>query len=343
VDDGSTDATAEAAGAAGARVISARHGGPGSARSTGVEAAAAVPSGKVGILLFTDADCAAEPHFVERMVAPLVAGTAAATKGAYITDQRGLVPRFIQLEFEERYARLAGQARVDFADGHAAAYLRDVFAAAGGFDPTLRLSQNVDLAYRLSEMGKPIVFVPQALTKHRHPEGVWGYARAKAQRSYWRARSLRNHPAKIVRDAYTPLTLKVQMAALATVVSAIVVFEAVLALESRPGGAGADAAPASLSGLETGAILALVVGEVAPVVFLVAAVPFLVLAWRRDRPVLFIALPMLVVRAAALVAGTVAGAVTALFPGSNGTNSASSGSAILRDASSEPPHEKTAE
>jgi glycosyltransferase involved in cell wall biosynthesis len=282
VDDGSRDGTPEVAREAGARVVGLSHGGPGSARSAGVEAASSVPDGALGILVFTDADCVAEPTFVTNLIAPLVGGTAVAAKGAYSTQQRSLVARFIQVEFEERYRLLARRATVDFVDGHAAAYLRETFRASGGFDPLLRLSQNVELGFRLAEAGLPIRFVPTARTNHRHPESLAAYARAKSGRAYWRARSFRRHPGKAVADSYTPWSLKVQMAAIT-------------------GGA-----LASIAGM--GAELA----TVAAAAFAASGWPLVRLAWKLDRPVVVVVMPLLLARAAALVAGTAAGLASAV-------------------------------
>ena len=59
VDDGSTDSTAAVAEKYRTRVIRLRNSGPAVARNRGVEAA------KGNILVFTDADCAPEPSFLE--------------------------------------------------------------------------------------------------------------------------------------------------------------------------------------------------------------------------------------------------------------------------------------
>jgi hypothetical protein len=289
VDDGSEDDTGEVARAAGATVVRVDHSGPGLARAAGARAAPAVRDPGRAVLLFTDADCVAHPEFVARMVGPIFGGRADAAKGAYTTDQRGLIPRFVQIEFTERYRRLAGLDGTDFADGHAAAYRRSAFEEAGGFDTRLRLSQNVDLAYRLSERGRRIEFVPDALVTHRHPESMSAYARAKAERSFWRARSLWRHPRKAVVDSYTPASLKVQMVSLAVASGAVL--------------AGAFGVAPEWAGL-------LVVD--AGLVFLGSAVPLLRLAWAVDRPAAAMVVPMLLVRAAALLTGTSAGLVAGL-------------------------------
>jgi GT2 family glycosyltransferase len=132
-------------------------------------------------------------------------------KGAYRTHQKALLARFIQAEFAERYALLERERYVDFVDSHSAAYRKTEFLAAGGFDPDFLLSEDVDLSYKLSRQGHKMVFNPQAIVYHRHPETLWVYFKAKFQRAYWRTRSYRQHPGKMLRDSYTPQTMKAQI------------------------------------------------------------------------------------------------------------------------------------
>jgi GT2 family glycosyltransferase len=280
VDDASSDQTAEVARANGASAVTLpRHIGPGAARAVGVE------SVRGDIIVFTDADCIAEPEFLARLVAPLRTG-ASATKGAYTTSQRGLVPRFIQQEFHERYELLTRAARPDFVDGHAVAYRRDHMEAAGGIDDTLTLSQNVELGYRLADQGRLVAFVPDARTEHRHPASVGAYARAKAWRAFWRVRSWRTHPHRAMTDSYTPWTLKVQ--------GGLVLASACLAAWR----------------LATGQSIWYLWTASAALSFAATALPFLVRAARNDTAVVLVAVPLLVVRATAVGLGAAAGLVS---------------------------------
>ena len=128
VDDGSTDGTGEIAQQAGARVITQRNAGPAAARNAGAAA------GRGDLLLFTDADCAPVPGWIAALAVPFADERVAGAKGTYLTSQRALVPRFTQLEYEDRYDRMAGVESIDFVDTYSAAYRRDIFLANGGFD-----------------------------------------------------------------------------------------------------------------------------------------------------------------------------------------------------------------
>src|SRR5438128_127479 len=128
VDDGSTDASAEIAQAAGARVISQANRGRAAARNVGAFAA------RGEILLFTDADCVPAADWVRRMLEPFADPVVQGAKGIYTTEQTELIARFSQHEYEEKYRRMASLERIDFVDTYSAAYRRSLFVAAGGFD-----------------------------------------------------------------------------------------------------------------------------------------------------------------------------------------------------------------
>ncbi len=209
VDDGSTDETAAVAARGGARVIRQENRGPAAARNAGAAAT------RGDILVFTDADCVPDPDFLAALTAPLAADPdLAGVQGAYRTDQTALVARFAQVEFEDRYRHAARFPSLDLVATYAAAYRREVFAAAGGFDDAFTKADNEDteLSYRLCRLGHRLAFAPAARVAHRHPATVGRYLRIKASRAYWRLRACREHPEKLVRDGYTPPVVRAQTA-----------------------------------------------------------------------------------------------------------------------------------
>jgi cellulose synthase/poly-beta-1,6-N-acetylglucosamine synthase-like glycosyltransferase len=284
VDDGSTDGTGDRAREAGARVLRTEGEGPARARNVGL-AAATTP-----LIIFTDADCAPRPGFVAALLAPFADPAVGGAKGAYETEQRRLVARFVQQEYEERYARMARRERIDFVDTYAAAYRLDLLRSVGGFDERYRRpsTEDQELSFRVAATGARLVFVPAARVGHLHADSLAGYARKKARIGYFKVATLRRHPAKAVDDAHTPLTLKLQV---------------LLAPIALLGAAAGLAAGASLEAPTAPALACL-----APLALLVAsALPLTLRCLARDWPVGLVAPALILVRALALGAGLAVG------------------------------------
>ncbi len=228
VDDGSSDATVERVRAWMARhpelrviIAQQQNAGPAAARNLGVAHAQAE------LLLFTDADCAPLPHWIEAIGRPfgslplrefgeaqppkqsgqLIAGS----KGTYVTEQSALVAQFVQVEYEERYARMKLQPQIDFIDTYSAAYRRDIFIANDGFDSSFQIAEDQDLSFRLVAQGYQLRFVAEAEVEHLHVSTVQRYWRRKFWTGYWKVMLVRQHPDRLVQDSHTPQLLKFQM------------------------------------------------------------------------------------------------------------------------------------
>ncbi|MBN1552489.1 glycosyltransferase, partial [bacterium] len=209
VDDGSTDQTPVIAQSESRTVfLQQTHEGPATARNLGSLHA------RGNILIFTDADCTASETFIEEMVKPFNDPHIVGVKGAYRSLQKGCWARFAQIEFEERYAKLVKAESIDFVDSHAAAFRKDTFCEVGGFDPHFPVANNedVDLSYKIARLGYRMVFNPNAIVFHHHPDNALRYLRTKFLRAYWRMLVYRRFPEKILSDTYTPQTLKIQIA-----------------------------------------------------------------------------------------------------------------------------------
>lgn len=283
VDDGSRDATGQAAHAAGAtQVLRARGEGPARARNLGLQAASGA------LIVFTDADCTPRPGFLAALLAPLADPQVAGAKGAYESEQRALTPRFVQLEYEERYRRMARRASIDFIDTYAAAYRRADLLALGGFDERYPFpsTEDQELSFRLAERGARLVFVPAARVGHLHAASLGAYARKKARIGYWKVATLRRHPRKAVDDAHTPGSLKLQLA-LAPLALAGSAAAGAWQAAGRPALAGAALTPAAL--------------------FLLTTLPLTWAALRRDPPVGLLTPAFCLVRALALGWGVLRG------------------------------------
>jgi lipopolysaccharide/colanic/teichoic acid biosynthesis glycosyltransferase/glycosyltransferase involved in cell wall biosynthesis len=287
VDDGSTDDTAALARAAGVRVIVQTHAGPAAARNRGAAAA------RGELLLFTDADCAPVPGWIGALIGAFADPIVAGAKGAYLSRQRGVVPRFTQLEFLERYDRLAGAEMIDFVDTYSAAYRRDVFLANNGFDtifPTASV-EDQELSFRLAEKGYRLVFVPAAQVYHRHNPTLYAYARRKFLIGYWRALLARWHPQRMVKDSYTPETLKMQIVLVAVMLGMACI--------------------STLASLFIGSFWwpGFAAFAFATLIFLLTTISFLTKAWRRDRGLMLPAVMLLWIRALTLGTGFAGGLI----------------------------------
>jgi len=207
VNDGSTDDTGDIAQSAGVKVVHQENQGPAMARNCGVTHA-------VGeIIVFTDSDCIASENFLTEMIRPFSDPAVVGVKGAYRTKQTRLWARFAQVEFMERYVKLSRSESIDFVDSYAAAFRKRVFQKVGGFDPHFPVANNedVDLSYKIAGMGHPMVFNPDAIVYHTHPDSMKTYLKLKFSRAYWRMLVYRRFPEKIVSDSYTPQSLKCQI------------------------------------------------------------------------------------------------------------------------------------
>jgi GT2 family glycosyltransferase len=293
VDDGSTDDTpARVQAHPAARLIVQDHAGPAAARNLGVQYA-------VGeIVLFTDADCAPAPDWIERMVAPF-AGSEQATgaraivgvKGAYLTRQQELMARFVQVEYEEKYDHMARLESIDFVDTYSAGYRRDVFLRNGGFDTTFPDAsvEDQEFSFRLAGQGYRMVFVPEARVYHwGHAQNLWSYARRKLRIGYWKVLVHRRHPGKLFRDSHTPQSLRVQIV--------LVGLAGVCLVGSLP-----------WSPLAWGA-------AISGLAFVLSTIPFASKAWAKDRAVAIVSPFFLLVRALALGTGFAVGVVARFLP-----------------------------
>ena len=281
VDDGSSDATAEIAAQCGTRVIRQANTGPAGARNTGARAAHG------DILAFTDADCAPTPDWLAQLTQPFQDPLVMGVKGTYRSRQPQAVARFVQLEYESKYHRMARLPAIDFIDTYSAAYRRGVFLENQGFDTSFPVPsvEDQEFSFRLARKGYRMVFAPGATVYHLHDRSLGEYIQRKFNIGYWKAYMLRWMPEKTFADSHTLPSQRWQILLLGlagvTLPLAIV----------WPG----------LLGI---CLLALVL-------LYATAAPFLVLVAQRDPGLLGHALVLLAARSGALGAGLVKGMVFA--------------------------------
>jgi cellulose synthase/poly-beta-1,6-N-acetylglucosamine synthase-like glycosyltransferase len=217
VNDGPGDATAEViADRYGVSFLSQPQRGAAAARNLGAKQA------QGEILLFTDDDCIPESNWVETMIAPFADQEVVGVCGVVRTRQTGLLPRFIQLEYDYRYRNIARRRRIDFINTGTAGYRRHIFMKSGSFREDLLGAEDTELSFRLASQGHKMVFAPEAIVYHVHPESILEYARRKCHYSYWRMIVYRRHPRKALADSRTPQTQKIQIGLLFLLVAAAI-------------------------------------------------------------------------------------------------------------------------
>jgi GT2 family glycosyltransferase len=158
VDNGSSDATAEVARAAGARVVSLARPGRAAARNRGAAEAEA------DRIAFLDADCRPAPGWADALErclerVPLVGGPVAISTGdpPNASERFDALWRFRQ-ERTIREGRWAASANL--------AVTREAFDAVGGFDEAYDSAEDVDFCIRAARLGLEIAYCEDASVTH---------------------------------------------------------------------------------------------------------------------------------------------------------------------------------
>ncbi len=282
VDDGSTDNTAEIVRRYSAvRLITQSNAGPAAARNRGAVQASGA------ILIFTDDDCVPANGWLEAMLEPFTYPEVVGAKGVYRTCQNSLVARFVQIEYEDRYRRMARFPEIDFVDTYSAAFRREPFLEMNGYDPSFPIAcaEDVDLSYRMAMQGWKMRFVPEAVVYHTHPDSIGKYLRKKYKFAFWRIQAVRKNPSKGIKDSHTPQLMKLQL-----LFPPVLLLASVIDIVARP----------SIS-----------VSAIATAAFLLSTVPFVSRAIVKDPPVGLLAPVFLALRACAQFLGVLGGTVWA--------------------------------
>lgn len=164
VDDGSTDNTVEIAKKLNVKYIQQENAGPAAARNHGAQ----IATGE--IIALTDADCIAEPNWIEELIKGFDSDEVVATGGTYgIANASSPLARMIHEEIQIRHEKFGDT--VDFLGSFNVAYKRDAYLKVGGFDETFSAAsgEDNDLAYRLHDAGGTMRFVSTAIVNHYHP------------------------------------------------------------------------------------------------------------------------------------------------------------------------------
>ena len=168
-------------------------------------------------LLFTDSDCVPQTDWCLQMLKPFADPDVVGVKGAYLCREQNPVARFVQQEFEHKYARMSKQPKIDFIDTYSAGYRKSIFLENGGFEERFPVPsvEDQEFSFRLARKGYKLVFQPSARVFHSHDLNLRQYALRKWGIGYWKAYMLRWLPEKTFSDTYTPPSQRLQILILA--------------------------------------------------------------------------------------------------------------------------------
>jgi len=176
VDNGSTDGTAERLGRHPVRIVRCDERGPGAARNAGIAAA------RAPVIAFTDSDCLVDDHWLWNITDAFRDPDVLAAGGRIISlEQDVYVASFtdcIGILNNERFFEGSGFFPPFFATANAA-YRRNALQKVGGFDNSLWMSEDADLAWRVLGLGGTFVYREDAVVYHQHRKtlgGLWRQA-----------------------------------------------------------------------------------------------------------------------------------------------------------------------
>ncbi|HEY4927552.1 MAG TPA: mycofactocin biosynthesis glycosyltransferase MftF [Acidimicrobiales bacterium] len=178
VDDGSRDPEAVAAVCRrhGARMVRRyANGGPGAARATGLVHVT------TDLVAFVDSDCTVPDHWLDGLAwhftDPDVGAVAPRVRPAAVDPYRScrVAHRFglahSPLDLGPDQGEVGPDRAVRYVPTAAVVVRRRALEAVGGFDPALRVGEDVDLVWRLVDAGWRVRYDPSVEVSHREPDG----------------------------------------------------------------------------------------------------------------------------------------------------------------------------
>jgi mycofactocin system glycosyltransferase len=167
VDDGSKKEVARII-TSDARIVRLENSlGPASARNIGAMKAGG------DILAFLDADCTAGEKWLKELI-PFFRASSVGAVGGYVDNfyKKGWLDRyeatFSSLNLGNRII-LDGKSSSTFYVPTANMLVRrDYFMSIGGFQPGMRIGEDVDFCWRLRDLGRTLLYVPFGRVDHKH-------------------------------------------------------------------------------------------------------------------------------------------------------------------------------
>ncbi|MEW6637476.1 MAG: mycofactocin biosynthesis glycosyltransferase MftF, partial [Actinomycetota bacterium] len=170
-----------------------RNAGQSAARNLAAETA------RGEILAFTDNDCAAAPHWLRALVAPLCEpGTGIVGGRALSPPPDGPVAAFeavrSPLDMGAAPGNVGPEEHVAYLPSCNLAVDRETLRLLGGFDESLALGEDADLVWRALRAGCGVRYEPGAGVVHRHRTSLLAFLRRRADYGSSEADLQRRHP-----------------------------------------------------------------------------------------------------------------------------------------------------
>lgn len=212
VDDGSTDQTAQVIEDYSKkypliRLIRNTNQGPAASRNLAWKNAVS------DLIVLTDGDCVPNRDWLENLEKRFQSDEVAAVGGAYRTlNDDKILARFVGWEFSWRYRNVQGE--IDAHGAYNLAIRRRVLEEMNGFNEHYKApsGEDWDLTYRISRKYK-MLFAPDAVVAHAHPESFGWYMKNQVRRGFDRIKLYNDHPEKRSGDVYTSRVVKYQVLA----------------------------------------------------------------------------------------------------------------------------------
>ena len=181
----------------GATVIHrAVNGGPAAARTTGLDQV------HTPLVAFVDTDVHLPPHWLEPLLGyftddrvALVAPRVASTPGASALARYEMLHS--PLDLGSARGRVRAGTRVSYVPSAVVVCRVADLRAIGGFNVSLRVGEDVDLAWRLDESGRQVRFEPECVTHHQPRPTLGKWVRQRYDYGSSAAPLAQRHPGKL--------------------------------------------------------------------------------------------------------------------------------------------------
>ena len=180
----------------------ATNGGPAAARNTGLAVVT------TDLVAFLDADCLPRPGWLTPLLEQF-GDPAVAVVAPRITSieplgapEHPLLTRYerthASLDRGTQRGRVRARTRLSYVPSAALVCRVDALTAAGGFDETMTVGEDVDLVWRLDERGHTVRYEPSVTVGHRHRTTPWAWLRRRFDYGTSAGPLAKRHPGALV-------------------------------------------------------------------------------------------------------------------------------------------------